>query len=753
MKNLDLASKMPEETTAGTPVMELPVRAANEDTPTGGVLYRMIARRPSRRIPAAAAIASLFSLGAILAYAWGLYGFAGLASLSRTEIGALAAATLLPLTLIWLVAYVVWRGQEMHLMAEALARTAIRLTAPEETASAEIMTISKTVRRELDTMRAGLADALDQAARLNTLVSQELEDIERGTGRAELRTRHMEELLARHRLSLADLARTLGAESDTISRTLREQVEAVHGILGQAETRLETASARIAAQANALSLASEAARVGADASASMLDRQSSRLEVVAATALSRADELAERYEIQRQTIAEAAGRLEAEHQRLEAVFEAHREQMQAADAAMAGRAQEIGRTVSNLAARLDTTFESAAGRAAALRESISEEVRRTVEEVEEASGSVSRSTGAATRAIAATADELKSAAATLGKDVSRAATDAIGATAAEIKAATAAMTGEITRATSALTDGIGTRTSELRTLVATAASENDAAAERFNAAMIRLGGAAREAGRALHEAADELQTRMTSLPEDAARGAASLSHVLEEQVSALASIAEIVVRHARVLDRTSPRHEASLMAHEAPAPARHDAPGGISSPMSPLAGPSRLTPPRPEPARAEAGRRWGISDLLAAAGRSHDASFAPPAEDAIAEREFHRTSLQLIETLQALAIDLDRALEQSPPAELWQRYQAGERNVFARRLYNMAGRQLYDRIAVKYRAEEEFRDHVDRFVSLFERLLAAAAARDRDNILVETYLGSDTGKVYLMLAQASGKFA
>ncbi len=50
------------------------------------------------------------------------------------------------------------------------------------------MTISKTVRRELDTMRAGLADALDQAARLNTLVSQELEDIERGTGRAELRT-------------------------------------------------------------------------------------------------------------------------------------------------------------------------------------------------------------------------------------------------------------------------------------------------------------------------------------------------------------------------------------------------------------------------------------------------------------------------------------------------------------------------------------------------------------------------------------
>jgi hypothetical protein len=40
---------------------------------------------------------------------------------------------------------------------------------------------------------------------------------------------------------------------------------------------------------------------------------------------------------------------------------------------------------------------------------------------------------------------------------------------------------------------------------------------------------------------------------------------------------------------------------------------------------------------------------------------------------------------------------------------------------------------------------------MFEQLLSAASSRDRDNILVETYLTSDTGKVYLMLAQASGR--
>ncbi|MFZ2470223.1 MAG: kinesin, partial [Parvibaculum sedimenti] len=159
---------------------------------------------------------------------------------------------------------------------------------------------------------------------------------------------------------------------------------------------------------------------------------------------------------------------------------------------------------------------------------------------------------------------------------------------------------------------------------------------------------------------------------------------------------------------------------------------------------------------ADTSRNWGISDLLAAAERLPDRDAPPkPGEltDGMSDSEFHRSSLQVIETLQALAVDLDRALEQSPPAELWQRYQAGERNVFARRLYNIAGRQLYDRIAVKYRGDEEFRDHVDRFVSLFERLLASASTRDRENILAETYLTSDTGKAYLILAQASGKLA
>ena len=39
----------------------------------------------------------------------------------------------------------------------------------------------------------------------------------------------------------------------------------------------------------------------------------------------------------------------------------------------------------------------------------------------------------------------------------------------------------------------------------------------------------------------------------------------------------------------------------------------------------------------------------------------------------------------------------------------------------------------------------------FERLLEDVARNDRDNVLTQNYLTSDTGKVYTMLAHASNR--
>ena len=95
-------------------------------------------------------------------------------------------------------------------------------------------------------------------------------------------------------------------------------------------------------------------------------------------------------------------------------------------------------------------------------------------------------------------------------------------------------------------------------------------------------------------------------------------------------------------------------------------------------------------------------------------------------------------------------IDHDAAVELWDRYKRGERNVFTRRLYTLQGQQTFDEIRRKYQQETEFRTAVDRYLGDFERLLAEATRQDPATS--NAYLVSDTGKVYTMLAHASGRF-
>ena len=97
-------------------------------------------------------------------------------------------------------------------------------------------------------------------------------------------------------------------------------------------------------------------------------------------------------------------------------------------------------------------------------------------------------------------------------------------------------------------------------------------------------------------------------------------------------------------------------------------------------------------------------------------------------------------------------IDHDAAAELWDRYKRGERNVFTRRLYTMQGQKTFDEIRKKYRADREFKQTVDRYIGEFERLLEEVARDDRGQVVARTYLTSETGKVYTMLAHAAGRF-
>lgn len=723
-----------------------PVEAANEDSPAGAHLHRLISRRPNRAVLYGALAITVFYLGVAAAYVWGLYGTRPLAAIPPADLWTIGATIGVPVFLLWLTTYLIWQSQQLRLMSEALARTAMRLTEPEDIATEQVATVAQAVRREIDDMKAGVDDALEQATALNALLSRQLESLEAGTGRAEYRARAIEEVLNRNRAGLEDIARALGAESDAITRSVRAQVDSVRGISQKAERELNDAADKLTAQTESLARVTEAATASADSTANMLDRQSSRLEVVAETALAKANELSGRYERQRGAVMEAVNRLEEGRTELDRAFLAQRAQIEEMAQALAARTAEVDRTVGEFAARVDKTATDLAGkiegalhaaddRTKVLGKTFAAQISMVINAAEDAAAKVSTAAQQTTGTVAQATDTLRKSTKSLGDQ-------------------TAALAEDVEKHAAALRMDLDNRNKDIRSMLQSTANEIEQTSERLGATMFRIGGAAKDAGRSLHVATDDLERRMEELPEEAAAGARALREVIEEQVSALAAIAEIVVRHARTLDKTAPAPsapsptgplpvvEARLATQMGPPVMRG------AKPTSSVSAPPAI----PLKGGKSAGRRWGISELLAAAGGKETA--APPAEGAggkdEAESEFHRTSLHVIETLQSLAIDLDRALEQSPPVELWHRYQSGERNVFARRLYNLNGRELYDQIAAKYRTESEFREIVDRFIQLFERLLTAASERDRDDILAETYLTSDTGKVYMILAQASG---
>ena len=156
----------------------------------------------------------------------------------------------------------------------------------------------------------------------------------------------------------------------------------------------------------------------------------------------------------------------------------------------------------------------------------------------------------------------------------------------------------------------------------------------------------------------------------------------------------------------------------------------------------------------EEGRRGWLGDLLARASRG-EPSREPRPREAIRGGEgpeAERSPAHVVESLNSLSVDIARAIDHEAFLELWDRYKRGERNVFTRRLYTLQGQQTFDEIRRKYGRDPEFRSAVDRYLADFEKLIAEVSRRDRDSTATQGYLTSDTGKVYTMLAHASGKF-
>jgi hypothetical protein len=253
--------------------------------------------------------------------------------------------------------------------------------------------------------------------------------------------------------------------------------------------------------------------------------------------------------------------------------------------------------------------------------------------------------------------------------------------------------------------------------------------------------------RELEATRQELQRGVLELPRETSEQAAAMRRVVGDQIKALNELAEIVAKSGASFDVAEPAPTlATPRALDAPRP-----PEGRRGPVDPIAPeqPRSRAPAKPAAsaasatvlspqARAQVG--W-LSDLLSRASRDEAEHGAPNGA----------VSRPNVDALDAISLDIAGLIDPDTAAEMWDRWRNGDTGAFSRRLYTAQGQQTFDEIRRRCKSDTQFRETVTRYAEEFERLLAKVGRDDKDGGQSRAYLLSESGRVYTMLAHASGR--
>ncbi|MGD1016567.1 MAG: hypothetical protein ABR863_09035 [Roseiarcus sp.] len=282
-------------------------------------------------------------------------------------------------------------------------------------------------------------------------------------------------------------------------------------------------------------------------------------------------------------------------------------------------------------------------------------------------------------------------------------------------------------------------------------------ADRFRQAVAEVKQMAGDVQRHLDATRQELRRGVFELPEETNEAATAMRRVVSDQIKALRELTAVVTASGADFDVAEPAPATAPARFEAArndaAPrnadsARDDGRALVAASMAaesartgaksqrPRAAQAPASAPPPLPASAERGQSGWLSNLLAAASRD-EARTAPSRAGA--------------DPLEGISLDIAKFVDAEAAAEMWDRWRGGDTTAVSRRLYTAQGQQTFDEVRRRFRNDPQFQVSVTRYTQEFERLLAKIGQSDRDGAQSRATLLSDAGKVYTMLAHASGR--
>ncbi len=240
----------------------------NEELPSIGGLIYALNQRPSNRPFVYASAASGIWAAIVIAFALTFFGhevarigtLAGV--IQRPELLTVAATLVCPILLIWFLAFLVWRTEELRLRSTAMTEVAIRLAEPDRMAEQSVASLGQSVRRQVSFMNDAVERALGRAGELETLVHREVAELERSYEDNERKIRGLINEIAGERNALlttsgsvSELLKDLGGLHPDLIEKLAQQQFALTQIIDGASKNLTALETSIAAQAGNLEAA------------------------------------------------------------------------------------------------------------------------------------------------------------------------------------------------------------------------------------------------------------------------------------------------------------------------------------------------------------------------------------------------------------------------------------------------------------------------------------------------------------------
>jgi ABC-type transporter Mla subunit MlaD len=728
--------------------------AANDDAPSIGGLIFALQQQPTNQpfVMAAAGSGGWLAVGSLLAWAMlapeiarsGFFGALG----SPTMI-IVAATVLLPIALFWFLAMLAWRAQELKLMSAAMTEVAVRLAEPDRAAEQSAASLGQAVRRQVSFMNEAISRALGRAGELEGLVHNEVASLEKAYAENENKIRGLIQELAgeRHALvsttdKVSETLKSMGSEVPTLIEKLSQQQVKLAKIIEGAGQNLIALESQLSTASGGLehTLANRTQQLQA-----VLDDYTVALD---ATLASRAEAL----DIQ---LLERTRALDAAFaERLEHFDDAMMRSSQAIDSAVNERARAITHAMEHHVRSLSDTLGQHASQ-------LDESMMHGLDAVRRTSDSVTRQSLTAIEGLSGQADLLKrvseslvsqmSGVASQGQTIAQAASmletanlridstlqkrhgelsetlqrlsgkadqidqvmhtysQTVQGTMADAEQRARSVTEQLAQEAVAHTQAAAAELERLR-------AQTDAQAARaLDDMRAKVSGVSQEM-QEMTQHVGSIRAEAERIPAAARQSADSMRNALNDQLRALEHLTSLSARERRDI---TPPDDPIMPSPQVP----------ITAAFAAQRPDPNLSPSLPVPLNVninvnDGGDRWSLGDLLARASREDSA---------------------------INIANIARALDPTTAAAIWSRFRTGQRGIMVRSIYTNEGRPLFDETSSRYRSDMDFRRVVDRFLVDFEWLVRDIEQKDASGRSVQSHLISDSGRVYLFLAHASGR--